>query len=106
MKKYLITPRASKDLNEIHDYMAKNSVSRAANFIDLIEDDCKIISESPMIGRARDELFPGIRSFSVGDYIIFYRVVNLGIEIIRVLHGSRDIFRIFKKDEGISKCTS
>lgn len=43
------------------------------------------------MGRARDELAEGLRSFPTGQYIIFYQPVPGGIEIVRVLHGARDL---------------
>lgn len=45
----------------------------------------------PHIGRFRNELLPGISSFPVGRYIIFYLIIPGGIEVVRVLHASRDI---------------
>ena len=39
----------------------------------------------------RDDLSPGLRSIPHGNYLIFYRLMNNGIEIVRVLHGSRDL---------------
>ncbi len=46
----------------------------------------------------RPELGEGIRSFPSGNYVIFYRTVEGGIEIMRVLHGARDIEKIFAQD--------
>ena len=50
----------------------------------------------PGIGRARPELRPDLRSFAVGRYVIFYRATREGIEVVRVIHGMRDIDRIFE----------
>jgi len=47
-------------------------------------------------GGRREELAPGIQSFPLGHYIIFYRAVASAIEIVRVLHGARDIENIFE----------
>jgi toxin ParE1/3/4 len=43
------------------------------------------------MGRNRDELYPGLKSFPVGKYIIFYLPISGGLEIVRILHGMRDI---------------
>jgi len=43
------------------------------------------------MGRKVEELAPNLRSFPIGSYLIFYRPVEDGIELIRVLHGARDI---------------
>jgi toxin ParE1/3/4 len=58
----------------------------------------KLIAESPYIGREREELAPGIRSFPAGRYLIFYRPIADGIEIVRVLHGSRDVDTIISEE--------
>lgn len=39
----------------------------------------------------RTPLLPGIRSFAVGSYVLFYRQRNDGIELVRALSGYRDI---------------
>jgi len=47
------------------------------------------------MGRNRDELYPGLKSFPVGKYIIFYLPISDGLEIVRILHGMRDIDTFF-----------
>lgn len=51
------------------------------------------------MGRERSELAPFLRSFPVKIYLIFYRPIDEGIEIVRILHGSQDIETIFQ-DKG------
>jgi toxin ParE1/3/4 len=48
------------------------------------------------MGTARDNLAPGLRSFPVGNYLVFYRITPEGIEVARVLHGARDLRAVFK----------
>lgn len=90
-----ITPRASEDLIEIWSYIAADSVANADAFIDKLCETMQVLSRQPGSGRHRDELASGIRSFPFGRYIVFYRAVTSGIEIVRVLHGARDIENIF-----------
>ncbi len=47
------------------------------------------------MGKPRDELFPNIRSFPVDNYLIFYRPLDKGIEILRVISGYRDLEKLF-----------
>ena len=47
-----------------------------------------------------EELAPALRSFPVGRYLIFYVALTNGIDIVRVLHGSRDIATLFQDDDG------
>ena len=53
----------------------------------------------PMMGRARDELAPGVRSFPFGRYVVFYLPLDGGIDVVRVLHGARDIDAAFNPDK-------
>jgi toxin ParE1/3/4 len=56
----------------------------------------------PYSGRPRDNLLPGVRSMPVHPYVVFYRVRNEAVEIIRVIHGRRDIGAIFAKASNTS----
>jgi toxin ParE1/3/4 len=47
----------------------------------------------PYAGRQRDEIRPGYRSFPVGEYLIFYRVMNPGAQIVHIVHGRMDLRR-------------
>jgi toxin ParE1/3/4 len=90
-----ISPRASEDLTEIWSYIADDSVANADAFIDKLYETMDVLSRQPGAGRHREELASGMQSFPFGRYIIFHRAVTSGIEIVRVLHGARDIENIF-----------
>lgn len=92
-------PLARNDLAEIWDYIADDNENRADAFVDLIDQKFQELASHPNMGRSRDELAQGLRSFPVGRYVIFYRPMPEGVEIIRVLHGSRDLNAIFKTDD-------
>ena len=72
-------------------YIADDSVTHADAFIDSIDAKLQALAEQPMMGRAREELAPSLRSLPIGRYVIFYEVVPDGIAVVRVLHGARDI---------------
>jgi len=55
----------------------------------------RMLLDFPQSGTRRDELRRGLRTFPVGSYLVFYFIVEDGIEIVRVLHGRRDIESIF-----------
>ena len=92
-------PRARSDLSEIWNYIAEDNETRADAFVDLIDQKFQALASHPSLGRSRNELEEGLRSFPVGMYIIFYRVIPAGVEIVRVLHGSRDLNAIFTSDD-------
>ena len=96
MPQIRISPRAIADLSEIWTYIADDSVPNADAFIDKLYDTIRILAKQSGSGRRRDELAPRILSFPFGRYIIFYRANQDAIEIVRVLHGARDIQTIFE----------
>ena len=51
------------------------------------------------MGKKRDELLPYLRSFPVENYLIFYRPIEEGIEVLRVVSGYRDLKRLFDDEE-------
>lgn len=90
-----ISPRAIEDLTEIWSFIADDSVANADVFIDRLYETIQVLGDQPGSGRHREELGRGIRSFPFGHYVIFYRAIDSYIEIVRVLHGARDIGNIF-----------
>ena len=88
-------PVAENDLFEIWDYIADDSAARASAFVREIHQKFSTLASNPGLGRIRDDLAEGLRSFPIGRYVIFYRGIAEGIEIVRVLHGSRDMENIF-----------
>ena len=93
-------PLAEKDLDHIWDYIEEQSSSQvqAANFLRQLFIKLETLAQSPYIGRTRDELLPGLRSFPFKNYLIFYFPLTRGIDVVRVLDGRRDIERIFQDE--------
>ena len=99
MPAVVVRPRALSDLAEIWAYVAEGSSDRADGFVDLIDSKFQALSRRPGLGRRRPELAPDIRSLTVGRYVVFYLSLSRGIEVVRVLHGSRDIESIFQNEQ-------
>jgi toxin ParE1/3/4 len=95
MNRCHFTTPALRDLIEIHDSIAGDSPIAAARWIEKLEGECQSLAAMPGMGRRREDLAPGLRSFPVGVYLIFYREVEDGVQILRVLHGARDINPLF-----------
>jgi toxin ParE1/3/4 len=91
-----ITPRASRDIETIADYLAtQSSLDRAERFLTGIDSTLQRIAQFPQIGRKRDELYPSSRSLSYEQYLIFYRFLNDDIEVLRVVSGYQDLTALF-----------
>src|SRR3989344_2134434 len=98
MSEILLTPQAHEDLLDIWVYIAKNSPHAADRALNHIDQRLKLLARSPRIGRNRAELASGLRSHPAGSYVVFYRIGEKILEVIRILHGSRDIPSFFEVD--------
>ena len=78
--------QAESDLDGIWDYIARDAPANASRFLRRIEGVCSIVADNPLVGRSREELVPGLRSFPIGNYLLFYIPIEDGIEIVRVCH--------------------
>lgn len=94
MANLVILPTARADLIEIGDFIALDNPGRAVTFIDEIEARLIQIAERPESFPARDELHVGLRSARHGRYLIFFAENGDEVQIVRVLHGTRDLPRI------------
>ncbi|WP_408591812.1 type II toxin-antitoxin system RelE/ParE family toxin [Novosphingobium sp.] len=84
------SPLAVDDLRDITVYIAADNPHRAFSFVEELRDKAERIANQPLAYPARDELVPGLRSASHGRYLLYYRMVEDGIRIERVLHSARD----------------
>jgi toxin ParE1/3/4 len=84
-------PLAYADLAEIWSFIADDSEDAADRFFAVLEQKFGMLATQPLMGRLRTELVTDLRSFPVGRYVVFYRPMPDGINLLRVLHGARDI---------------
>jgi toxin ParE1/3/4 len=101
MPRLVIAPEARQDLQAIRDYIAKDDRKAAQRFVTRLRDMARMLAGAPAIGRERPELGPDIRSFVVDRYVLFYRPLTgaVGVELVRVLHGARDVDAVFSGHE-------
>lgn len=91
MNRYRLSQQAEQDLEDIWVYMTQQDELLADKQISQILDRFPMLSQFPNMGKQRDDLMAGLRSFPVKPYIIFYNKIADGIEVVRVLHQARDI---------------
>ena len=92
------TPTSRRDYSAIWDYVAQHgSLDSADALLRTFDDRIQFLSDFPGAGQARPELRPRLRSFPVGPYLLFYRPIRGGIELIRVLHGARNLDAVFRR---------
>jgi toxin ParE1/3/4 len=88
---YRLSPKAEDDLIDIANHIASDSPAAALALVDKIEQACGMLGGNPLLGRSRPEIAPDARSWAVGNYLILHRQIRAGAEIIRVIHGARDL---------------
>ena len=95
MNSYSFSDRAVQDLDEICEYIATIDRRAASQLFDTIRQKCKLIAGFPGMGKNYQQLSPGLRGFTIDDYIVFYYSREDGIDIARVISGYRDLESLF-----------
>ena len=83
--------RAEEDLDSIWGFIAADNVKAADRLVERIGKVFEMLVHTPLAGRERPELRHGLRSFAVGNYVVFYIARSDGVELVRVLNGRQDI---------------
>jgi len=83
------TAQAEEDLIDIWLYIAQDNQTAADKLLDTLAQKFLILAENPGIGSMRQGIAPEFRCFPVGNYLILYRAIPGGVEIVRVVYGSR-----------------
>jgi toxin ParE1/3/4 len=99
-------PRARIDLLEQFVYFGEQAgVELAERFFTAVEQTCEQLVRNPLMGPTCYSGVPslhGLRRFPVAQFeqfLIFYLPTADGIDVIRVLHGARDLDRLFAEEE-------
>jgi toxin ParE1/3/4 len=95
MSRFRLSPLAEADIAEIRRYIAQDSTAAADRFIGQLFDIFHLLGRDPKIGQQR----PNLRSFSHGNYVVFYQLVSERAEIVAIIHGARDIEGLFLRGE-------
>lgn len=99
-------PPAKRDLLEQASYLAQDKLNAAARFLSAAEEAFRLLARMPAMGSRRNFANPrlaGLRLWRVPGFemhLIFYRPIPGGIEVLRVLHGSRDVQSILEDRAG------
>jgi toxin ParE1/3/4 len=99
MNRYMISPTASQNLDEITDYFLSRSIEAGERFTQEFDKKCQNLVNFPKIGRSYSELEPGLRGISLENYIILYQLIEDRLEIVRVVSGYRDLSSLLDRDK-------
>ena len=94
MKQIVHSKKAREDLLSIWAYIAEDNTKAADRLLDDINEKCLLLGKNPKLGQARPDIARTMRYFPIKNYLILYQESQKGIEIIRVLHGARDLNEI------------
>lgn len=95
MSHFRLAQQAKTDLREIWDYVAADNPAAVDRLIDNFYEKFRLIATQPLMGQSRKELGANLRSFSIGAYVAIFGPIDDGIEVVRVIHGARDVSGLF-----------
>jgi toxin ParE1/3/4 len=102
MAEYLLDPCVEDELWTIWQFIARDNEDAATRVIEAAYKTFRVLADNPELGRTRNFQNPGlrgIRSWRVsgfGNYLVFYRATESGIQVHHVYHGARDIEALFE----------
>ncbi len=106
MKRRIVTkkPRAKADLLEHYVYIGEENLDAAEQFLEATEAAFAKLAAMPRMGRRRRSEDPRLDAMRVWPipgwkYMVFYRPVERGIDVVRVLHGTQDVAALVAKEE-------
>ncbi len=93
-----LSTRARTDLRAIAAYtIARWDAQQWDTYAAAIDQAITMIADNPEIGRARDEVRPGYRSYVVGQHLIFYRLTPRAVVVIGIVPARKDLRRALRK---------
>lgn len=90
-RRYRLAKQLLAEMEDIWLHIAQDSPPAADRQIEAFYERFLAIARHPRSGRPRPDLGPGLRSALVGSYVVIYRLKGNRIEIVHVIHGSRDL---------------
>ena len=98
MSRFVLTPAAREDLVEIFEYISKDSPDAARRVRKEFRSAMQKLARMPDMGHVRRDLTSeSFRFWSVYSYLVIYRAEARPIQILRVIHGARDVRSILEE---------
>jgi toxin ParE1/3/4 len=92
-----VTPDAAEDIGQIGEYGAETfGDARAARYLDGLRRLFGLLAENPHMGRAEERVTPPVRWFRYRSHRVMYRIEGDDVTILRVVHGMRDLDKLFE----------
>jgi toxin ParE1/3/4 len=84
-------PQAVRDVDDIWHHIAQDNPAAATRMVERLAHGVARLADFPLSGPARPEIGEGARSMPIGAYLVLYRIAPDAVEIVRVIHGARDL---------------
>lgn len=92
MDQYVLSQKSQDDINDVYDFgLNRFGESQSINYLIGLKSTFELLLKNPQIGKNRNEIKERLFSFAYDSHIIFFRVYNNHLRIVRILHGSRDL---------------
>ena len=91
MHRVFYTVQAERDLQPTVEYFARDNLTAAIRWLDETESLFGLLASQPALGEPmQTRRFGDGRRHSIGNYVVYYRLADDGLQILRVLHAARD----------------
>ena len=98
MARFVLTSLAREDLDEIYEYVRKDNPDAALKVLNNLRNAMRNLAEMPVMGHLRRDLSDEpFRFWSVYSYLIIYKPESRPLQVVRVLHGARDVRSILEE---------
>lgn len=100
MPRYLLLPLAQRDVDGIWNYSAERwGRDRANSYLESIKKALAMLAANPRRGRVFEPGLPNYFKYAIGNHMIFFRVIEEGIAVVRILHQNMDFERHLRETE-------
>lgn len=99
MSQYIISPSASRDLDEIANYFLSRNLDAGEKLFREFNSKCQKLVTFPYMGRTYSHIKPWLRGLPLNGFIIFYRVIDNSVNILRVINGHQDLESLFADED-------
>jgi toxin ParE1/3/4 len=87
--KLVRTRQADNDIEAIAEYIGLDSPKAAIRWVEGVEEKFLSLAATPGLGTLRSDVMAGLRTIAFGKYVVCYRQISDGVEILRMIHGAR-----------------
>ncbi len=97
MSRFVVARAARKDLREIYQHIAERNPGAAGRLRETFLGTFAALAQNPLMGEARNDIAPGVRTFVSSSYLILYQPIRSGIRVVQVVHAARDVEVILRR---------